>query len=224
MLMEVAKGLGPLCEKVVFVGGSTVGLYLSDPAASKIRPTDDVDCVIELVTRDGYYKLEEQLRGLGFSHAMEEGAPVCRWHYKGLKVDIMPTEGKILNFKNKWYQDGYANSEDIQLQSDQSIRIFNLVYFLASKIEAFLDRGNGDFLASPDMEDIIAVLDGVLDIEDKILKAPGKVKLYLKRKFSSFLSDERFLESLEGNIVSPSGSSGRVERVKIILGKIIKDK
>ena len=75
MLMEVAKGLGPLCEKVVFVGGSTVGLYLSDPAASKIRPTDDVDCVIELVTRDGYYKLEEQLRGLGFSHAMEEGAP-----------------------------------------------------------------------------------------------------------------------------------------------------
>ena len=136
----------------------------------------------------------------------------------------MPTEGKILNFKNKWYQDGYANSEDIQLQSDQSIRIFNLVYFLASKIEAFLDRGNGDFLASPDMEDIIAVLDGVLDIEDKILKAPGKVKLYLKRKFSSFLSDERFLESLEGNIVSPSGSSGRVERVKIILGKIIKDK
>ena len=84
MLSEIAKGLGPLCEKSVFVGGSTVGLYLTDPAAPKIRPTDDVDCVMELVTRGEYHKIEEQLRELGFSHASEEGAPVCRGYYSGV--------------------------------------------------------------------------------------------------------------------------------------------
>ena len=224
MLAEIAKGLGPLREKVVFVGGSTVALYLTDPAAPGIRPTEDVDCVIELVTRSEYYKLEEQLRELGFQHAAGSNDPICRWHYHGLTADIMPTEGSILNFKNKWYPDGYANSEEVKLSGGRPIRVFSLPYFLASKIEAFQDRGHGDFRLSSDMEDIIAVLDGADNIEDKILKAPKPVAAYLKDKFSSFLADERFLESLEGNLVSPSGSSGRVARVKTILGKILEGK
>ena len=87
-----------------------------------------------------------------------------------------------------------------------------------------MDRGEEDFLASPDMEDIIAVLDGAENIEGKIVGAPKEVKLYLKNKFSSFLSDERFLESLEGNIVSVLETSGRVDRIKRILNKIIDNK
>lgn len=222
MLAEIANGLGPLREKVVFVGGSTVALYLTDPGAPGIRPTEDVDCVIEVVTKAGYYKLEEQLRGLGFKHAVEENAPICRWHYKGLTADIMPTEGSVLNFKNIWYPDGYANAEEVKLPGGQTVRIFSLPYFLSSKIEAFRDRGHGDFLLSSDMEDIIAVLDGAEGIDPKILAAPKSVREYLKDKFASFLADERFLESLEGNLVSPSGtSSGRVARVKTILGKIV---
>lgn len=224
MLAEVAEGLGPLRGKVVFVGGSTVALYLTDPAAPGIRPTDDMDCVVELVTRTEYYKFEEQLRRLGFKHASEAGAPVCRWRYKGLTVDIMPTEGAVLDFQNKWYPDGYANSEEVVLPGGQPVRIFSLPYFLASKIEAFQDRGHGDFLLSPDMEDIIAVLDGAENIETGILGAPVPVKSYLKEKIASFLADERFLESLEGNLVSPSGSSGRVERLRAILGKIVAGK
>ena len=72
----------------------------------------------------------------------------------------MPTEGSVLDFKNKWYPDGYANSEEVLLPSGQPVRIFSLPYFLASKIEAFKDRGKENFLLSPDMEDIIAVLNG----------------------------------------------------------------
>ena len=220
MLAEIANGLGPLREKVVFVGGSTVGLYLTDPAAPGIRPTEDVDCVIESVTRAEYYKLEEQLRKLGFQHAAEANAPICRWHYHGLTADIMPTEGSVLDFKNKWYPDGYANSEEVKLPGCQTIRIFSLPYFLASKIEAFQDRGHGDFLCSSDMEDIIAVLDGAEKIDEKVLKAPKPVKLYLQDKFASFLANERFLESLEGNLISPAKSSGRVIMVKTMLEKI----
>jgi hypothetical protein len=220
MLGQIAKGLGPLREKVVFVGGSAVALYLMDPAVPGIRPTEDVDCVIKLVTRAEYYKLEEQLRKLGFQHVAEHNAPICRWRYHGLTADIMPTEGSVLDFKNKWYPEGYTNSEEVKLPSGQMVRIFSLPYFLASKIEAFQDRGRGDFLLSPDMEDIIAVLDGAENIEEKVFQAPKRVKSYLKEKFSLFMANERFLESLDGNLVSPSGSSGRVSRVRAILGKI----
>ena len=84
----------------------------------------------------------------------------------------MPTKGAVLNFKNKWYSEGYTNSEEVLLPGGKTVRIFSLAYFLASKIEAFLDRGKEDFLASADMEDIIAVLDGAENIENKILGTP----------------------------------------------------
>jgi len=51
MLQTVAKGLGELNKVVVFVGGAVAELYVTDPAASEIRPTLDVDCVIELSSR-----------------------------------------------------------------------------------------------------------------------------------------------------------------------------
>ena len=49
-LKVIAEGLGELCHDVVFVGGSVAELYADDPAATDIRPTMDVDCVIELAT------------------------------------------------------------------------------------------------------------------------------------------------------------------------------
>lgn len=43
MLQIVASGLGDLKDKVVFVGGVIAELYATDPAASEIRATQDVD-------------------------------------------------------------------------------------------------------------------------------------------------------------------------------------
>lgn len=217
MLARIAKGLGPLKDKVVFVGGSTVSLYLTDPGSATVRPTEDVDCVIQVLTRGQYYKLEQELERLGFRHVTEKDAPICRWSYRGLTADIMPTEGTVLNFKNSWYPDGYEHAIGVKLPGGEEVRIFSLPYFLASKIEAFNDRGHGDFLTSPDMEDIITVLDGSETLAEEISTAPAKVKKYLAGKFSEFLSNDRFTESLEGNLRSPAGTAARVERIKNIL-------
>lgn len=217
MLAHIAKGLGPLKDKVVFVGGSTVSLYLTDPGAATVRPTEDVDCVIQVLTLGQYYKLKGELERLGFRHVTEKDAPICRWSYKGLTTDIMPTEGAVLNFKNSWYPDGYEHAISVKLPGGEQVRIFSLPYFLASKIEAFKDRGHGDFLTSPDMEDIITVLDGSETVAEEISAAPAKVKKYLAAKFRKFLRDDRFAESLEGNLRSPAGTAGRVERINKIL-------
>ena len=220
MLARIAKGLGPLKDKVVFVGGSTVSLYLTDPGAASVRPTEDVDCVIQVLTRGQYYKLEQELERLGFRHVTEKGAPICRWSYRGLTADIMPTEGTVLNFKNSWYPDGYGHAIDVKLPGGEEVRIFSLPYFLASKIEAFNDRGHGDFLTSPDMEDIITVLDGSGTVAEEISAAPAKVRKYLAEKFGEFLRNDRFTESLEGNLRSPAGTTARVERIKNILASL----
>ncbi len=44
-LVRVARALGDFRSEVVFVGGATLGLLVSDPAAPMVRPTDDVDVV-----------------------------------------------------------------------------------------------------------------------------------------------------------------------------------
>jgi len=51
MLQTVANGLGELKNEMVFVGGAVAELYANNPAASEIRPTKDVDCVIEISSR-----------------------------------------------------------------------------------------------------------------------------------------------------------------------------
>ncbi len=102
MIEVVAGGLKELLDEVVFVGGATASLYIEDPAAIRVRPTDDVDCIIEIVNRKEYYKLESQIRELGFSHAIGEGNPICRWKFEGVTVDIMPIDPAILGFSNIW--------------------------------------------------------------------------------------------------------------------------
>ena len=82
MIDLVAAGLKDLCAEVVFVGGATTALYIDDPGAAEPRPTEDVDCVIEISSRPEYHEeLEPKLMKLGFKHDATPGAPVCRWKF-----------------------------------------------------------------------------------------------------------------------------------------------
>lgn len=220
MLAAVAKGLRGLKEKVVFVGGATIDLYLSDPLAPTGRATDDVDCVVGLARRMQYYNLEEELRKLGFKHPMGRKGPICRWEFRGIQVDVMPTEGAVLGFKNRWYADGLANAEPALLHDGQEVLIFAPPYLLASKMEAFIDRGKEDFLASPDMEDILAIIGGCLEIKEKILKSAPEVRSYLTAQFREFLADHRFVEAVQGNILVSEKGINRAGRALTILREI----
>ena len=52
---NVLDGLG---QEFVFVGGATVSLYASDPdLAVEVRPTADVDVVVELASYGGMLQL-----------------------------------------------------------------------------------------------------------------------------------------------------------------------
>lgn len=89
MLEVVAGALKELTTEVVFVGGATVVLYLPPAATAavhEIRPTEDVDCVIEVASRLEYSKLEARVRELGFKHVPE--GPICRWKISQVIVDL----------------------------------------------------------------------------------------------------------------------------------------
>ena len=223
MLSIVAKGLGDLKEKVVFLGGATVGLHLTSPEAPEERPTDDVDCVVEITSLANYYKLGGQLKELGFREAVGEGHPICRWKFQGIFVDVMPTAESVLGFSNKWYPEGIKHGQKIKLPDGHTISNFSAPYLIASKIEALMGRSKGDYLISPDLEDIGALLDGCKDIKDQILKAPASVKTYLKENFAKLLANNSLTETLEMHIESAHpGASGRGLKTLALLREITK--
>ena len=68
MLQTVAAGLEELKDYIVFVGGAVAELYADDPASSDIRPTQDIDCTIELSSYKEQTELEDDLRVKGFAN------------------------------------------------------------------------------------------------------------------------------------------------------------
>ncbi len=165
-ISRVANALAGLNQDVVYVGGSAVGFYIENPSIRELRPTEDIDCVVQVYSRTQYYALEKQLRGIGFKQSLSIPAPICRWIYDSIVVDIMPSDEKILGFSNKWFAKGFSEKKPFQLPGKDApiIYILPLVFFIATKFEAFFDRGKNDYLGSPDLEDIVTVLDGIRDI------------------------------------------------------------
>jgi hypothetical protein len=48
LLARAVTQLGPLADRMVFLGGCATALFLTDPAAPEVRPTRDVDVITEL--------------------------------------------------------------------------------------------------------------------------------------------------------------------------------
>lgn len=220
MLETVARGLAHLRTQVVFIGGAVMSLYIDDPGSPSPRPTEDVDCVVEIATTSDYYKLERELRALGFVNHAAQGSPLCRWTYQGVIVDVMPTDPAILGFSNIWYRSGVAHARQVLLPSGVTISIFRLAYFLAAKFEAFFSRGQGDLRYSHDFEDIIYVLDGCRDAEARLLNSPDPVRQYLADTYRKLAANPAFPESITAHLGLGAQGGVRRERLFRILGKL----
>lgn len=220
MITTVARRLGSLREKVVFVGGCATGLFITDPAMPEVRVTKDVDVIIDIATRMEYSRLETDLRSKGFRNDISEDAPLCRWVVDGIKVDVMPTKKDILGFSNHWYLPAIENANDVQLNNELAIKLVTSPYFLATKIEAFKGRGKGDYIASHDMEDIITVLDGRREIVDEIKNSCDELKTFLSTTFRIFLADENFLDAIPGQLLPDYANQARLPRLLKILEDI----
>ena len=103
LLMAVAHALGPLRDRVVFVGGATVNLYSTVTGFTpESRMTEHVDCIVEITPRSvvTFHQLEEEMRALGFVNDADANF-IGRWKFPtGLVVDMIPTQPDILEFSN----------------------------------------------------------------------------------------------------------------------------
>lgn len=71
---SVVRLLQPVLDELVFVGGCTTGLLITDPAASAIRPTKDVDVIVDVTSYAKYAALSERLLALGLKEDTSEAS------------------------------------------------------------------------------------------------------------------------------------------------------
>lgn len=152
LLEDAATKLTPLLPEVVFIGGATLGLLVTDEGAAPIRGTINVDVIAEIRTYADYTAFSGRLQALGFVEDAREGAPVCRWVNEDLTLDVMPLEKSVFGFSNIWYRGALEAAHRVTLPSGTEIRIITAPFFLATKMEAFRGRGRGDFFASHDLK------------------------------------------------------------------------
>lgn len=187
VLTRVARALGPLREELVFVGGQVGELLVTDPAAVRVRPTDDVDVICEVATQSAYDRLAERLRALGFREDLSKDAPLCRWRLGDDILDVLPTEGRVFGFENAWYDYAVGSAVRYPLAEDLEIRIVSAPAFLATKWDAFEDRGGGDPYGSDDIEDIVTVVAGRAEVVEEIRAADEAARRYVADQTRRFI-------------------------------------
>jgi hypothetical protein len=210
LLGEAARLLSPLLGELVFVGGSTTALLITDKAAAEVRPTYDVDAIAEISSYAAYADFSERLRRCGFSEDVNEGAPICRWRLKKTILDVMPLDEKILGFSNRWYKPAMDSAVVHELEPDLRVRVVTAVYFCATKLEAFAGRGKHDYQSSHDLEDLMAVVDGRPELAEEIRSGPEDVRAYIGAEFRKMLATPEFLDALPGYLLPDQASQARV--------------
>ncbi len=213
LLRHVAINIGDLIDEVVFVGGCVVGLLVTDSAAAEVRETDDVDVVIEALGYGAYHKYVDRLRANGFREDTRTGAPICRFVHSGIALDFMPTDDSVIGFSNRWYPLAISTAEQYDVGIGRSINVISASCFVASKIVAFSNRGNSDFLGSHDLEDIVTVLDGRPEFFSEFLSASDELKSFVADRFREFLADPRFRDAIPGHIGNGATSKARVPKL-----------
>ena len=192
-----AELLGPLMDELCLVGGCATGLLLTDPGSAPIRPTVDVDVVLDVVQYAKYAEFDKRLRERGFSPSVEEGDPLCRWRKKTLVLDVMPV-GDFMGFRNEWYASAVESRVPFPLPSGRIVSHVDAPHFIGTKLAAFASRGENDAACSHDIEDIVLVVDGRPEAIEEVASANADLRAFIARGMAEVLGNSLFMEAMEG--------------------------
>lgn len=204
LLWETTELLGDITDKFVFVGGVTTYLYITTTKPD-LRNTIDVDVIIDANISERH-ELEKQIMKLGFVPDQDVN---CRYHCRGLILDMMPINEKILGFTNSWYEKGIKQAQSKMIKN-KLIKILPFPFYLATKIESFNNRGQNDFYSSKDMEDLITVLASRKEAFTEIENSSSELYEFITSNFHDYFKKEDFKQSVMGNFPKNSHySDGR---------------
>lgn len=214
ILAAVAKELEWMQPPPVFIGGATIGAYLDTFGRTQLRPTKDVDLIVPGVTnRMAWPTLEAELGRRGWTPDAE--GPICR-HLSpsGHLVDLLAT------WQGAWFPGAVRFAAEHTLSDGTRVRLPDVAWLLGCKIDAFRDRGSMDPLASQDLEDVIAILDGCDYVAKSLAAAPLDLKEFVGRFCARVRDDRSLLDAAMAHLPRGEGDQARRERLRTVLSSL----
>jgi predicted nucleotidyltransferase len=214
LIEQAARALGPLCAEAVFLGGASIALWMTDPGAPAPRPTKDVDVVLDIASRLAYEHFSQRMRAQGFTEDSTSKV-ICRWRHiqSDLLLDAMPVNPAILTLESRWHAAAVLHADNRTLPSGATIRAATPPFLLATKLEAFADRGRDDPIASRDLEDIVTLLDTRAETVSETHAAPADLRTYIAHQLAELQKLPDFLTFVSGMVRPDDASQARVEAI-----------
>jgi hypothetical protein len=213
LLIQVARAMEDCGIPYAFTGGATIPFFLDRPELSTIRPTKDVDVVVQAVTLLQYHEVENKISEYGWSHDMSPNAPRCRWKWEGTLIDILASSEITGEFSSPWFQKGVEEAIKIT-RKEVTLRFVPVGVLLASKLIAFGDRGRKDPWASHDLEDIMALVDGRASLYDELMEEDALLRVDIGTMMDEVLRLPDFEAYFPGFLPGDPGSQARSSPLK----------
>lgn len=144
---------------------------------------------------------------------------ICRWRHAatGVLFDLMPIDPAILGFSNRWYPEAARTAIRERLSDRVEIRRIAAPAFIATKLEAFVSRGRGNFLSSHDLEDVLTVVDGRPSVVDELRTASYELRQFVREAVGALISEPRFEDYLPGLLADSSRTNIVLDRLKSLI-------
>ena len=134
----------------------------------------------------------------------------------------MPINADVLGFTSRWYGAMMEHAVATDLNDGRRARIVSAPYLVATKLEAFTDRGAGDVLFSRDLGDIVALVDGREELVDDVRSTDVAARSFIANAFRTLLDDPSFREAIPAHLQPDAASQARTalvtERMQRIAG------
>ncbi|MFN9213138.1 MAG: hypothetical protein ACK6DK_00970 [Gemmatimonadota bacterium] len=156
-LVSVARDLGPLRERMVFIGGAVVPLLATERVLGRIRATSDVDAIAATASYADANAIGSAMRRAGFAPDVS-GEHLHRWRSPhGVYFDLVPA-GTHAGGTASALERAVIEAPSITTIDGLPIRHASAAAMVALKWNAYRDRGDGQPVYSHDVQDIVALL------------------------------------------------------------------
>ena len=231
-LCAVAEALGPLVDRVVFIGGAIAPLLKTHPISPRVRPTKDVNGMAITTSYRDFHRLQDDLRRRGFQQRAIEAEATThahRWTTPGGGVfDLVPAGTHLGASGNPLDRIAIESAESVHIERPGAaplvVRHASAPSFLGLKWAAYQDRGEGDLFGSHDIEDILAVLASRPAVEQECAAiSEPRLRVAIAAMAQTLSADDETLgELLAANVVVDNGKDAHAvhRQIRTVLQRL----
>ena len=220
-LVLVARALGDLGERVVFIGGAIAPLLHTDPPFRRGRVTSGVDAISATASYAEAQRVQDDLVRLGFQRDITDARRVHRWRTAdGIPFDLVPAGEHRGATGGAADRLAMATAVSTTLTPGLTIRHASAPGFLALKWAAYQDRGIEDPLYSDDLLDILALLAARATILAEVTAAPVELRTYVAEQSKTFLADPNAEDLLAAHLNKAQDPAATTAAVRAVLERL----